>query len=1109
VTLLPALAQAAPPPAPEPVRGPDGFTADELKEIDDLQKSVARFELGARQYRRTIHQIVQRDYEQKRREIKAIYDKEIRVEEVDERARRVDAIASFERFLQRYPQDRRWTPDALFRLAELHFEKSNDEYLAATEDYEKRLRAGQQAAQPQQNYSQTIALYRRLLIEFPQYRLIDGAYYLLGYCLGEQGQDQEARQAYLALVCRNRHSPPLQAVAEAKPAPRTPRDRARLSAFEDPYRGCVPVVPKSKFLAEAWTRIGEFHFDYNELDLAIAAYLRVLDDKDSPYFDKALYKLAWTYYRADKFRDAIKRFDELVEYSDNVLAASGKTGSDLRVESVQYLGISFSEDWGDGQPDLNTILRRIEEFYQGRENRKHVREIYWRVGDILNDQARELEAVAVWKKAIEKWPYAAENPELQEKIVTALERKRLFDQAVVERDRLVENFKEGSEWWNHNLNAALRAKTKERRENQLIQAAVFHHKTGQEARARCQELKEARSCEIAKKEYAIAAEQYDNYLKRFPNSKNAYELLFYKAETLYWSQKWEAAAAAYAVVRDSNLDNRYAEEAAFSVVKSWENRIEELKQQGQYREGALPSPKSLKGKQTAVPLHPAEQGLVGAIDGYLRTNRSNPKANRLSYKAAEIYQRHLDFEKSRPRFAAMSQLPVTSDTDRKLCEDSVRNILDSYIIENDTNRLEEATNTYKKSCGGKFGAEIGKLQAGIRFKRADDLFNKAQYEQATKLYLEILERDPTDPDADKALNNAAVGMEKVNRFESATRVYEKIYREYPNSKFADYALFRAAVNYQRFFEFDKAVSNYLILVDSPRFSKSEHKLNALYNAAQLLEGDQNYARAAEQFKRYSQLTSKPEDAAEAHFRAGVNYEKLKDTNRMVQTFRDFQKRYAGQTAQAGRIVEASYKIGKSYAERRNRREAEVWYKRAISDGSRVAGGSDAAEFAAKAQFELIEPQFEAYQKLRINATNVKAVKREVTKFKDQAAKLSSTYRDVWRFKRINWTLASMYRQGAVFEHFSQTLVKSPCPTQIKRLGDEACDLYREAIEKEVESIEAEALKRYKRTLDEAKKFGVANEWTKKALGRLNAYKPNDYPLLKDERIDVIEDPSAR
>ena len=40
---------------------------------------------------------------------------------------------------------------------------------------------------------------------------------------------------------------------------------------EDPYVGCEPSKKDSRFLPEAWTRVGETHFDNSELELAMAA----------------------------------------------------------------------------------------------------------------------------------------------------------------------------------------------------------------------------------------------------------------------------------------------------------------------------------------------------------------------------------------------------------------------------------------------------------------------------------------------------------------------------------------------------------------------------------------------------------------------------------------------------------------------------------------------------------------------------------------------------------------------------------------------------------------------------------------------------------------------
>ena len=146
------------------------------------------------------------------------------------RERRRDAIAMFEAFLLKYPNDKRWTPDAMFRLAELYYEKSAEEYLDADEAYKKALDTPNppDTPPPRVDYTPTINLYRRLLTEFPSYRFLDAAYYLLGFCLGEMGEDAAgqagaARAGLLEPVqaARSRRSP------TPKPPPRAPGAAAR------------------------------------------------------------------------------------------------------------------------------------------------------------------------------------------------------------------------------------------------------------------------------------------------------------------------------------------------------------------------------------------------------------------------------------------------------------------------------------------------------------------------------------------------------------------------------------------------------------------------------------------------------------------------------------------------------------------------------------------------------------------------------------------------------------------------------------------------------------------------------------------------------------------
>src|SRR5262249_18417913 len=117
------------------------------------------------------------------------------------------------------------------------------------------------------------------------------------------------------------------------------------------------------------------------------------------------------------------------------------------------------------------------------------------------------------------------------------------------------------------------------------------------------------------------------------------------------------------------------------------------------------------------------------------------------------------------------------------------------------------------------------------------------------------------------------------------------------------------------------------------------------------------------------------------------------------------------------------------------------------------------------------------------------------------------YNKVIGYKRANWTLAAFFRIGYLFETFSKALLNAPCPPEVKKLGPEACDLYREQIEQKVSSVDEEAVKRYDTTLSKAGELGVPNEWTKQARDCAHNYKPDRFPLIKDEHIELqMENP---
>ena len=143
--------------------------------------------------------------------------------------------------------------------------------------------------------------------------------------------------------------------------------------------------------------------------------------------------------------------------------------------------------------------------------------------------------------------------------------------------------------------------------------------------------------------------------------------------------------------------------------------------------------------------------------------------------------------------------------------------------------------------------------------------------------IDVVNANPNDPGAPTALNNACVIYEKLFQFGEATKCYERLYGSYPDSEWGKEALWNASRNHYRFFEFDQAVKGYLTVAQDPKFAQSEHRKEALGLAASMLDNDQQYTRAADLYKKYSDaVADKPQDSAQAYFFACNAYEKAND-----------------------------------------------------------------------------------------------------------------------------------------------------------------------------------------------------------------------------------------
>ena len=1091
----------------QPLKAPQGATAAFQGDLKAYQDGFSRYAREIGDYQVTVDSIVDAEYKRKVAQINSFYDAKISASEAVERGYREDAIVAFEEFLQRFPNNKRYTPDAMFRLAELYFEKANDDFLLADDSYQELLaqyESGQIPDPPEEpirDYTKTMDTFRKLIADWPEYRLLDGALYLLAYCEGQMGNDQVSRDLFAKLIVERQDS---------------------------------------QFVPEAWIRIGEYHFDYAELDLAKAAYEQALQYPESAYYDKALYKLAWTYYRQDNFDQAIAHFKRLVEYSDEQSKRTGKEGSVLREESIQYIAISLAEeDWDlDGAKDNDFGILRARRYVSG--DKPYEREVLAQLGEYLFDNTRYQDAIDVYNFQLKKYPLDRKNPEIHEKIILALLRDENLDRAFAERSKLSTYYGLGSEWFIHQQkigNAEATRYAENLVKDNLIQSATWYHAEAQKMRDKAAAEEDVALAAEARDKYQIAAKGYEDFLKKYPNDKDLYQWNFYWAECLYYSGQYEKAFNQYRVVREMDVaNNEYQEVAGFNAVKSMEFRVTQL-----VKDGKLPATVLPKGaieearnaaeaqeearedvddrgdQKTAIKaqqLQPVVYDYVTAMDRYvvlgLRNEQDPALDAKFAFQAAKVYYDYNDYPTARKRFDWI----VTNYPENEVAYLAGSLILETYRQENDFPGLaaaaERLSNVIKGEQAEAIKAEVRTLQLGALFKSAEQAFAEKKYEKAAEEYLKLIAENPDTEHKAKALNNAAVAYENVRRYESAMKLYERVYKEHPKDPLATYALYRVAVNQERFFDFGAAIQTYETFYQKSQsrtqadmaetgldFDLSKKQSDALLNAAILKENLQQYDPAARGYERF--VRERPDDdrAADTAWQAVLVWEKAKQPTKMNGAIESFIRNYGTDAKQDTRVMEGIDKIANYYEKRRDERNADKQYRRLIDEYQRrgVAAGSPGAYFAAKGQFMLVERDYEKWAKIKIKG-NLKAQQKIL---KDKIAgsqELNRKYEEVYPYGNLEWTMAASYRKGKLFQEFAQSLYEVPIPF---REGSEEADMYRTQLEDVAIPLEDKAIEAYEATVNKARQDKVVNEWTKRALEELNSYKPAEYPMYHDEK----------
>ena len=1099
----PAAADAEEPEAPvDLASGNDGRlpcegTPPQIQACESYNEALADYEREIRGYQSTMGEIVRIEYQQRRNTITDYYSREIDTRREEERLRRIDAIADFERFLQRYPNHPEYTPDVMFRLAELYYERSEADYVIAEVEFDRAYARWEmgidptEPASPAKDFGPTIGLFEQLLERFPDYRQIDGVYYLLAVSYEAMFESRQA-QRYFAQLVRE--------------------------------------YPDSDFAQETYLRIGEYHFERAEFELALSAYQASVRYGESRWYDKILFKLGWSTY-------LLGRFDEGIEYFEQLLAYYDETGAEeadgVRPEAILYIAISISEnDWDlDGETDPEYVMPRILEYLGSDE--PYAGEVLDAIVNLLVEGRQFDYAIEVLEYTLSLDPCAPENLDRTLLMITAYEQLRQFDVALTAQRNLGSEFGPGTDWYQcqeREGNLPAMAQAEQVAKESLMDSAARYYLRAQETASRASFTVDANERivleQAAVEEYAYAARIYGEFLEQYANEPEAYEMRMYYAQTLLFSQQYGLAATAFSEVRDSEQSDQFRELAAALAIQSYEYELE--REIDAYRlegrawpaydgdnqwepiEADASTADEPRGAPVDEPIPELSLAWAAAIDRYLDLdlNAEDDPATRgrFAFQAGKLFYDYKHYADARDRFVAiLEECRPQQETGF-----AAGFLLETYRATGDTEgflEVSELMQTRYDRCISDdlrdlIASDVNRIGMGMMAQRAEELFAEGRYEEAAQEYVRLANEYAENADtAPLGLFNAGLIYEQqLKKFELAMRQFDRIITEYGGSEYVDDALVRIAVNSKRFFDFDRAISTYLVLDEMGWEDPEGVFAPPIVDAAELLRASGRFEEAAVAYLEYVDDFPNDARAPALLYQTGVMYDEIEDHRSMRDTFARFRSDYGDGYSELididAAVIDTLSRSIDAYVQAGDARAAERERNNLLSEFAVRLPSDDRSKYAAaRVIYDRVYGDYEQWDEIELGETVQQQQRGLASRIEGIEPLLIDFNTVIDDYGSADWTVCALYMQGRIFQRMADLLYGLPVPDF--RGNIDAEDEYILMIEDIATQYEDQAIAQWEIGYPIMQQLGVTNQCTIDMTAQLNRYRGADYPVFRD------------
>src|SRR5258706_15286073 len=253
---------------------------------------------------------------------------------------------------------------------------------------------------------EAIELYKNLLAKYPTYDRKDQVLYHMSRAYEELGNVDEAMKVMNRLVKEH---------------------------------------PGSRYFDEVQFRRGEYFFTRKKMIDAEEAYKAIVDmGVRSHFYELALYKLGWTYYKQELNDEALLRFFALLDYKVSTGFDFEKSKDELEKKRVddtyRVISLSFSNSGGSNA---------VSDYFGKHGKRPYEVDIYRNLGEFYLDKRRYNDAAVTYKAFVKRNPLHKAAPRFDMLVIDTY-RKGGFPKLVIDSTKeFARGYGLQSEYWKH------------------------------------------------------------------------------------------------------------------------------------------------------------------------------------------------------------------------------------------------------------------------------------------------------------------------------------------------------------------------------------------------------------------------------------------------------------------------------------------------------------------------------------------------------------------------------------------------------------------------------------------------------------------------------------